>query len=139
MGDRNGQVGNGYLKRKSLVCLAVLCFPLLGMGQSESGGALTGLNLREDCAMVGQMRLSAGDYAQQNACLFYVSGVVDGFEMGEGSPKFCIPQEATLGEMALVVSKYLNRYPERLHSTPVSLVIDALATAFPCEASPPNK
>lgn len=102
------------------------------LGKSQT---LTGLTLREDCATVGRVHLSADEYARQNACLFYVAGVVDGLEAGEGILRPCVPNEATLGETALVVSKYLNRYPERLHSTPVSLVIDALATAFPCKAS----
>jgi hypothetical protein len=127
------------MDRRYLACFAVLCFPLLGIAQSKSGETLTGLALREDCATVGHAHQSADEYASANRCLFYISGVVDGYQAGDGVPRICIPDGATQGEMALVVSKYLNRYPERLHNTPVSLVIDALATVYPCNASLPDK
>jgi hypothetical protein len=119
---------------KCLVFAAVLCLPMLGKCQ-----ALTGLNLRAYCSFVSKTHLSNEEYTQKNICLFYVSGVVDGFQVGEGVPRICVPQEATVNELALVVSKYLDRFPEKLHNQPVYLVIDAIATAFPCQASPPEK
>jgi hypothetical protein len=73
-------------------------------------------------------------------CLFYVLGVLDGFRVGgDTTTKICVPDEASVGELALLVSKYLDRYPEKLHNPSQYLVIDALHTAFPCESGPPKK
>lgn len=113
-------------------------FPMCAAGQSNT--ALTALDLHAYCGLVGvaQDRLSDADIGHKNICLFYVSGVLDGFRIGDSSTKICTPNGATLGELALVVSKYLNQNPEKLHSPPEYLIIDALSTAFPCAASAPK-
>jgi hypothetical protein len=106
------------------------------------GQAITSLKLHEYCSFVGQdqTRLSNQEYDQKNICLFYVLGVLDGFRVGgDTTTKICVPDEASVGELALLVSKYLDRYPEKLHNPSQYLVIDALHTAFPCESGPPKK
>ncbi len=114
-----------------------LYLSLIAKGQSQDGKFLTGLKLHEYCAFVGsdQAKLSEEEYSHENICLFYVSGVLDGYQIGDNATKICIPDEASLGELSLVVSKYLNQHPETLHNSPQYLVIDALHTAFPCKAA----
>jgi len=130
---------------KWIVCAAILCLSFVAKGQSPNGKAMTSLMLREYCGLVGgdQTKLSDEEHDHINICLFYVSGVLDGFQIGDNTTKICIPEETSLGELALVVSKYLNQkylnqYPERLHNLPQFLVIAAVHTAFPCKAAAHN-
>jgi hypothetical protein len=45
---------------------------------------------------------------------------------------FCLPERVTLGQMAQIVIRDLEKKPERWHENFVSLAIDALHRAFPC-------
>lgn len=125
------------MRVKWIVYAISLGLSLIAEGQSQNGEALTSLKLREYCGFVGsdQAKLSDEGYNHENICLFYVSGVLDGFQIGDSATKICIPDGASLGEQALVVSKYLNQHPEKLHNAPQYLVIDAVHTAFPCGAA----
>ena len=122
------------------VCAAILCLSLFAKGQSPNSETLTSLKLHEYCGLVGvdQAKLSNDDYDHRNICLFYVSGVLDGFQIGDSATKICMPDGTSLGELALVVSKYLRQHPEKLHNPPQYLVIDALHTAFPCGTATHN-
>ena len=127
--------------RRWLICVPILSLSLLSRGQNNSSDTFTSLKLREYCKLVGQdqSKLSNEEYGHRNICLFYVSGVLGGFQIGDSTTKICTRDQVSLGELGLVVSKYLDQYPERLHNAPEYLVIDALHAAFPCEASPPKK
>lgn len=120
-----------------IVYAAILCLSLIAKGQALNSETLTSLKLHEYCGLAGmeQAKLSDEEHDHINICLFYVSGVLDGFQIGDSATKICIPDGATLGQLALVVSKYLDQYPERLHVLPQFLVIAAVHTAFPCGAA----
>tara|TARA_B110000211_G_C13875262_1_gene462639 strand:+ start:428 stop:769 length:342 start_codon:yes stop_codon:yes gene_type:complete len=45
----------------------------------------------------------------------------------------CADDETTLRQLILVVQKYLNEHPEKLHLDSNELVLMALVTSFPCE------
>jgi len=45
---------------------------------------------------------------------------------------FCSPLEATIGQLARVVVKFLDANPEKLHHRDSLLVIQALHHAYPC-------
>ena len=45
---------------------------------------------------------------------------------------FCVPEGASVGQMAKVFVKYADQHPERLHHPRMILVTDALQQAFPC-------
>ena len=45
---------------------------------------------------------------------------------------FCIPPEATFGQLTLVAVKYMNENPKDLHHDAGFLLNDAFYTAFPC-------
>jgi hypothetical protein len=129
------------MKATVLICLSIFCLSIHSKGQGTVGPSLTSLRLREYCRFVGtdQAKLSDEEYDHSHICLFYVSGVLDGFQMGDSATKLCVPGSASLGELALVVSKYLDQHPEKLHNQPQYLVIDALHTAFLCDPDPPKK
>jgi len=46
----------------------------------------------------------------------------------------CIPDEASIGQLARVVVKWLREHPEKLHELKSFLVMEALKNAFPCPA-----
>jgi hypothetical protein len=135
MNNRTSLTGWRKLRGKWITCATIFCLSLVAKGQYQNGAALTSLKLRDYCGLVGQAKLSDEEYNNRNICLFYVSGVSDGFQIGDSIIKICSPDGATLGELALVVSKYFNQYPEKLHNPPQYLVIDALRTAFPCKTA----
>jgi hypothetical protein len=137
MNNRTNWADGHKLRGKWIVCAMIFCLSFVAKGQSQSGTAMTSLMLREYCGLVGedQAKLSDAEHDHVNICLFYVSGVLDGFQIGDSATKICVPEEVTLGQLALVVSKYLNQHPENLHILPQFLVIAAVHTAFPCSAA----
>lgn len=67
-------------------------------------------------------------------CLKYVTGFVDGYGYASGS-EICLPDDGTMGQYTLVVKRYLQDHPERLHLSAGRLLYDALRGAFPCKRS----
>lgn len=122
----------------------VFClFHLCGM-LSAQGKNLSSMDLREYCHLAGRdsLHLSGDEALHAGICLFYVSGVIDGYEISGVKPLLvCISTDSgvTNGQLALVVSKYLDDHPDRLNNAPVYLVLDALSEAFPCRAQPQRK
>ena len=45
---------------------------------------------------------------------------------------YCAPKEVTVGQLVLVIVKFLRDHPERLHQGRAALTMEALTTAFPC-------
>lgn len=126
------------MSRKWLILFVFCLLPAFCGAQDKTG--FDSLQLREFCHTVGMdiAHLPEEAYAHRDICLFYISGVLDGFRIGDSNGRYriCTPDVVTLGELALVVSKYLDRYSERLHNPPEYLVIDALHDAFPCKSNP---
>jgi hypothetical protein len=48
-------------------------------------------------------------------------------------PFYCLPTEATNGQLKRIVEKYLRAHPEELHRDTAYLVVEALMEAFPCK------
>jgi hypothetical protein len=57
------------------------------------------------------------------------------FEMLSGS---CVPDKASVGQLARVVVKFRRDHPEKLHEQPGGLVDESFINAFPCEAKSPS-
>ena len=94
------------------------------------------------------------------ACLYYVIGVIDGYRRGQivtmiqaaGTSDasynvevmeritntFCLPDQATNMQLALVARSFLEDYPARLHEPAILLVLTAIEQAFPCPATRPG-
>ena len=71
-------------------------------------------------------------------CAAYIQGAEVGHRvtsmLNKQDSLYCLPEKATHGQTAKVVSKYLKNHPEKLHETAIGLVYIALRSAFPCEA-----
>lgn len=103
--------------------LAVI-FGIVGAAIADEEAFLTGKDLQELCKGVDA------------SCTTYVMGVLDAVDMMEsrsgGGSAFCAP-EITSEEVTDVVTRHLKRHPARWDSPAASLVVQALAVAFPCE------
>lgn len=100
-------------------------------------------------------RLTADETAAAGMCAAYVSGFVDAsttynsllsqldaaLQKSEAdgarvrhriSPMACIPEGATYEQTVRVVLKYLRDHPEKLHERRSTLMLEAIASAFPC-------
>jgi len=107
---------------KRLLALAVL----LSLSLSVNAGNF----------MSGNELLQACDNASDD-CYVYIQGVVDShetlFEWGKSKESyFCLENDVTPSQIALIVVKYMKEQPEKLHHTAASLVLIPLARAFPC-------
>ena len=84
---------------------------------------------------------NAGELVDVLQCQAYVEGVFTGYSMVSnalslkeaGVERVCVPDEAKLKQMILVVQKYLKDHPEKLHSGAGELIMTALKEAFPCK------
>ena len=78
-----------------------------------------------------------GDSSELSECIGYISGVVDAGTIASqrnenGKFPVCIPETVSKGQLVRVYLKYADNHPERLHLVAATLVVEALATAFPC-------
>ena len=80
-------------------------------------------------------------------CQAYIQGIADGAaaqrqvhaELHTRDPQqpnvvgmICVPSTETVNQLVLVVTKHLRDHPATLHEDRASLVVRALADAFPC-------
>ena len=68
---------------------------------------------------------------EERICLAYTKGVLDGVLL-YAKTALCIPQGVTLSQILDIVKLELRDHPESRHYTAASLVVVALAKAFPC-------
>ena len=78
-----------------------------------------------------------GKAATASHCLGFISGVDDSLTYVElqGGTKvpYCKPSGVNVGQEARIANKYMNDHPEKLNLPGVTLVINALREAYPCE------
>ena len=64
----------------------------------------------------------------------YITGVADvGNDNSIYGFRFCVPQQATRGQLSDVVSKWLEQNPGKRHFSASSLIALAFQEAFPCK------
>jgi len=76
------------------------------------------------------------EYCNAPANQNYGQGMCLGFTMGiwfGTTEKTCVPEGVTSGQLAAVVTKYMNDHPELLHEQARDIVFTALFEAFPCK------
>ena len=70
-------------------------------------------------------------------CSGYIAGLNDWEDVmtnrGKLEPYYCKPRSVPLGQLKLIVVKYLNEKPADLHLSAASLVANAIGIAFPCK------
>ena len=65
-------------------------------------------------------------------CIGMIKGLSYAASMQPPIP-FCVPDDATNGQMVRVVVNYIDRHPERMHRGFGHLAYDALEEAWPCK------
>jgi Rap1a immunity proteins len=95
--------------------------------------SMTGLDLRDQCQAVGQdvSSMSGLQGLKAMSCLGFTQGVVEGWVLA--GRQVCLPDNVTVAEEGLVVSKYLDKHPEQLHLEPAQLIIKAMQSSWPCK------
>ena len=77
------------------------------------------------------------DWVDASRCAGFIQGVADSHEVivetGLGKKLWCRTTGMTTGQLNSVILKFMRERPETLHESAASLVIIALAQAFPCE------
>ncbi|HEX4737885.1 MAG TPA: Rap1a/Tai family immunity protein [Allosphingosinicella sp.] len=72
----------------------------------------------------------------QGACLTYVLGAVDSYVASSvvnfGRPYLCFPPQVTNQQIANVAVAYMRAHPEAQDSNAGLVVIQGVATSFPC-------
>ena len=79
----------------------------------------------------GDASLARGEWFSAGVC----AGMVRAASFAaEASATFgpCVPDPSNLEEQVLMVVKYLNDHPEKLHEPDLVLIRQALVDAFPC-------
>lgn len=116
------------------IALWLMTNPNPAFAQYQSGN-----RLYEDC------RSEEGDF-KSGLCLGYITAVADAhletvFTMAVANiqrqdvqlrTSFCLRKQVNIGQLRDVVFQYLQRNPSERDKTAASLVIEALAQAFPC-------
>ena len=119
---------------RALIIVGVLGTATYPLASQSDSPLMDGLRLHEYCALVSKISsdLSDRQALHMNECLYYVSGVLDGWGITEDL--LCIPtnEGVTTGQIGLVVYQYLDQHPERLHLPASHLVIEAVSSGFPC-------
>jgi hypothetical protein len=116
---------HGYV----LIAFAVaISWPLGLLVGASTASALSGNDLYYDC----QQR----DGPERSRCDTYLSGffegVISGYVLGS-TGKFCPPMAAIeLGQVRLIVEKYLREHPADLHLRASTLGMRAFQEAFKC-------
>jgi hypothetical protein len=81
----------------------------------------------------GELSSSYIEGYMQGECVGIIRGLVDAAYLQRPSP-FCVPDDATNGQMVRVVVSYIDRHPERMHQSFAYLAFDALKEAWPCKS-----
>jgi hypothetical protein len=116
----------------------------LASSRAEAQGSvwlfITGDSLATYCRdflLVRRNAAASNDQQLQRyaACLGYVAGVSDALTV-EGIRHYCLPFRSDAGDITEVVAKYLDEHPDDLHMSAYTLVVQSLASAYPCTSNP---
>ena len=111
------------------IAAAVVVLVLVLAGEARAASFVEGNDLHEWCENEG-----AGN---QSACAAYVMGIADVITFikieGDFKSRACFSKQMTSVQLADVVKRWLEQYPEYRHYSAAGLVGSALAEAFPCE------
>ena len=99
------------------ICFFMLFIPSICFAEFKSGN-----ELKTQC--------NSSQLLDQGVCFGYVTAVAD----INTKQKVCMPSNVTIGQLQAISIKYFNDYPDRLHYSADSLVLDALSKAFPCSS-----
>jgi hypothetical protein len=120
--------------------VAGIAAAVLMVGMMASGAAMAdGNSLLTQCQQFIKAadRETDFDRGQAGMCVGFVEGVVSTTaffsENLESEAKLCVPKNATNGQLARVVVKYLKDHPAKLNEGKTGLVWLAMRDAYPCK------
>jgi hypothetical protein len=106
----------------------------------------TGEKLLQECQLVikypDASKMTDDESGKAIHCLGYLRGAMDVYgewdefntkRHGNNPSPVCLPINVTTNEIVMVVVKYLNDYPNKLHEDRSLLVLFALSDAYPCK------
>jgi hypothetical protein len=100
----------------------------LMMAISSQAFALSGNEIYQSCK-------DSDKNEKWGFCVGYVVGVFE--QARDSKEKICVPPKATESQLGRVVTKWLEKNPDKLHFSASSLVRTALIDAFPCNEKTP--
>ena len=117
---------------KALSCLALTLFIISGVQASSSEAFLRANQLYSLCS--SEVKLDNA------VCEGYIIGVNDAVFSGHLSNIFqvCYPAGITIEQLRLVLVKYMETVPEKLHFVAEGIVVEGLATVFQCQVNESN-
>jgi hypothetical protein len=136
------------MKFARLLCLCLLS-NTIGVAQNNAH-ITTGNKLREKCKLffAGQAPPTMTDMERIDTgyCAGYLDGATEveqewSWVEGKSSKAthYCLPKEATKGQMFLVVKKWMDEHPEELHKSADIIIHKAFLKAFPCKCCVPSR
>ena len=111
----------------------------MAVNASHAYAASTSMMLLQDCQVHKKLEdnnyhyTATEDIRRGSHCLGYFDGF-GGFGNALDHKFFCLPRDATLGQLALVFVAWADRHPEKLHEVAAICAAAALIDAFPCPA-----
>jgi hypothetical protein len=116
---------------RQVVCVTIaLASAALSTTEARADGFLDGNDLYQECTA----DKNTTTYYQRNAsCSAYVVGVADAISFNRAIMKkdYCLPQNATRGQLKDVVTLWLREHPALRSYGAAGLVTLALTEAFP--------
>jgi hypothetical protein len=134
--DRETFLAEGRGKVRTFIISASLVLALTQVGLAEGKEDSSSANaIMPGCRafVKGELSSSYIEGYMQGECVGIIRGLVDAAYLQPLSP-FCVPDDATNGQMVRVVVSYIDRHPERMHLRFSALAFDALKEAWPCKS-----
>ncbi len=112
---------------KVLSCLALTLFIISGVQAGSSEAFLRANQLYSLCSSESKL--------DNAVCEGYIIGVNDSVFSGHLSNVFqvCYPAGISIEQLRLVLVKYMETVPEKLHFVAEGIVAEGLATVFQCQ------
>lgn len=133
------------MNKKIIVCLFIFVFLFSNQTVAQAFLIDNGFQLLQDLIPVESKKefssvfkaLSEKERLKAFIALGFLAGVATthkNFILENCGIKFaCLPPDIIIGQIALIVSKYLKTHPELLHETAFILIFRALDESFPCK------
>lgn len=101
------------------------------------------MQLHDYCGLVSKSpsELSNVEALHMNECLYFIDGVIEGYIAADTTSTLCIPTDegVTAGQLGLMVFRYTEQHPERLHVSATAIVLETMLNGFHCSTKAPPK